>query len=61
MKITVTWKAVEQIGDEWATYTEVVHCENNETLKSLYERLTERWRCKNLDCELHFNVDEEVK
>jgi len=57
MKVTITWKDTKQISpDDFATYTRVVSCNENETLKELHERITDDWTNKQFDAEIHFNI-----
>jgi hypothetical protein len=55
MEVTLTWKIAEQVSpDDFATYTKVVHCKEDETLKELHERITKEWSNKNFNAEIHF-------
>jgi len=55
MKITITYKSSVQISPEdFTTFTEVIDCNENETLKELHKRLTEKWSNKKFDGEIHF-------
>jgi hypothetical protein len=58
MKITLSWKTSEQISpDDFSSFTKIVHCNENETLKELFERVTKDWNRPNrFDSEIHFEV-----
>lgn len=65
MKITVTYKTSVQVGpDDWNVYTEVVHLDENDTLKSVHEKLTKGFgehSNKKFDGEIHFDCWEAKK
>ena len=58
MKITITYKSSAQISPEdFAIFTEVISCNENETLKDLHNRLTKKWSNKKFDGEIHFREE----
>jgi hypothetical protein len=58
MKITLSYKTSMQISpDDFSSYTKVEHCDENENLKELFDRITKEWNgTKRFDCEIHFEV-----
>ena len=59
MRVVVTWKSSQQISpDDFAVYTKVMCCKEEETLKNLHDRLTHKFTDKEFHCELHFVIDD---
>ena len=58
MKITMSWKTSYQISpDHFSTYTKVFHCDENDTLKQLHEKLTKEYKDKTFNGEIQFLED----
>jgi hypothetical protein len=59
LKYTITYKNAEQISeDSYATFTKVIHLDENMTLKEITKKLG--WITGEFDVELHADLKEEL-
>lgn len=59
MKITITYKKFQQVSpDDFETITKVVHFDETDSLLFVYRKLTEDWKNKNADVQIHFDVSD---
>jgi hypothetical protein len=58
MKITITYKDwLQTAPDDGQSYTRVIHLNETDTLKEVFDKITAGWKNRNsVNVELHFEV-----